>query len=63
MTKPTASKIKTAADRIIGKLFEDILDRHTIKHVWREIDEDVMDEDIVPEWRRIITEQIKELLK
>jgi hypothetical protein len=63
MTKPTAAKVKTAADKIIDKLSEDILDRHTLKHIWREIDEDVMNEDIIPEWRRIITEQIKELLK
>lgn len=63
MTKPTAAKVKTAADKIIDKLSEDILDRHTLKHIWREIDEDVMNEDIIPEWRKIITKQIKELIK
>lgn len=46
------------ARRVIKDLVADITDRWGIKHAWREIDEDVMNDEIIPEWERIITSQI-----
>ena len=63
MTKLSSNKIEEVTDNIISGLFKDILDRHTIKHVWRAIDEDIINKELIPEWRKIITEQIKELIK
>jgi hypothetical protein len=55
-------KIAMVVRRIFERLDEDIRGRKGIKHEWDAIDEDVMNEEIWPEWERIITEEISHLI-
>ena len=46
------------ANRIIERLDVDISDRRGLKWEWGKIDEEVMDNELKPTWRQIITEEL-----
>lgn len=63
MNSPIDKKIlKTISNAIFERLSRDIKDRRGIKHEWNAIDKDVMDEEIKPEWEKIIQEEIQKKL-
>ena len=51
--------LKQTARRIFNRLEGDILDRRGLKYEWNAIDPRIVNEEIRPEWERIIMEEIK----
>lgn len=49
---------QVVARRIINRLVADISDRAGIKHAWRAIDDAVMHDELLPEWERLIADEL-----
>ncbi len=56
-------KLREAVEKIIKELSDDISDRCGIKHEWERIDAEVMNGEIIPEWRNIIITPLKSLFQ
>jgi hypothetical protein len=57
-TRAKAGSQDALVRRIFQRLDCDIRDRHTLKHVWASIDSGVMQNELRPDWERIIREGI-----
>ena len=45
-------------DKIFERLSLDISDRRGLKQEWERIDDDIMEEDVKPAWKRIIEDEV-----